>query len=118
MSSSSISLNRKSANTAPDIVEIIESYDYHDDKNIYYLEDTRYYRYAEKIQFMLSDREIIMTNMQEVPLTEDAFFIMSTSAAGTEAVQQECEIIATRGQYALVINKNHELMKRWGKNER
>ena len=114
----SISLNRKSANTAPDIVEIIESYDYHDDKNIYYLEDTRYYRYAEKIQFMLSDREIIMTNMQEVPLTEDAFFIMSTSAAGTEAVQQECEIIATRGQYALVINKNHELMKRWGKNER
>lgn len=110
-----VAVNVKNSNVAPEITKWIDLLDWKDDKNIYYFEDTEYYRYAESLQFMLPDKVITITSSSNVSLDEDAFFIMDTQYALSPHIQEKCEIIVKKNHFSLLINRNQELMERWDK---
>lgn len=83
------------------------------DKNVYYLEDTQNYRWAEGIQFMLQEKQVILTTSGEVSFDEDAFYIMNSSYAQNEAVQEKCEIIVEVENLALAVPKGQTLLERF-----
>ncbi len=108
-----VSVNAKNSKTTPAIAMWIDILDYNNDKNIYYLEDTEYYRYAENIQFMLPDKAVTLTGSAEVSFDEDAFFIMDTAFAKTPEIQEKCEMVVEKKQFSLLVSRNGELMERW-----
>ena len=111
-----VPVNKKNLNVVPQIAMWIDILDYDNTKNIYYLEDTEYFRYAENIQFMLPDKIITLTDSASVSYDEDAFFIMDTEFAKRPEIQEKCEIIVEKNQFSLLINKNQKLMERWNRN--
>ncbi len=83
------------------------------DKNVYYLEDTQNYRWAEGIQFMVQEKPVILTDTGAVSYEEDAFYIMNSSFAQNETVQEKCEIIVEAGNLALAVPKGQTLAERF-----
>lgn len=84
------------------------------DVPVYYLEDTLDYRWAEGMQFMMMDsRTVTLVKSADAPFDEDAFFIMHTDYAGSDAVREKCETVLEVGHWALVVNKEQELKAKW-----
>jgi len=106
-----ISRNEKQAVEMPTVARWINLLGW--DKNVYFLEDTQNYRWAEGIQFMVQEKPVLLSNTAEVPLEEDAFFIMNRSYAQSDVIQEKCEIIAQAGQLALAVPKGQTLAERF-----
>lgn len=106
-----VSRNEKQAKAMPTVSKWVNLLGW--DKNVYYLEDTQNYRWAEGIQFMLQDETIILTNTQEVTFEEDAFYIVNRNFVQNEIVQEKCTVIEETGQLALIVPKNQTLEERW-----
>ena len=64
---------------------------------------------------MLSDLPVTVTSMEEVPLEEDAFFVMKHYFWDGEGsvVPEKCETMMRLGGYVLAINKDQDLARRW-----
>ena len=85
-----------------------------EDEKIYYVLDWANERNAGALQYMLQDRPITVTNLSEIPLTEDAFYIIKDKLWwDVEAISENCEIIMWSRGYILLINKSQGLMDRW-----
>lgn len=108
-----ISRNEKQAKAMPTVSKWVNLLGW--DKNVYYLEDTQNYRWAEGIQFMLQDKTLIMTNTKAVTFEEDAFYIVNKSFVQSEIVQEKCQVIEETGQLALIVPKDQTLVQRWEK---
>lgn len=85
------------------------------DAPIYFAEDYLSYKQASVIQFMLQDREITMTHVYDMTFDEDAYYIINNRyLAEDPRVGEKCRTVVSVGSYALVVNKEQELGKRWG----
>ena len=78
---------------------------------VYFLEDTVHYRYAEGIQFMLQEQPVTLTDMENAPFEEDAFFIMGTEYTQTAVVAEQCEVIYASDVFSLLVNREGKLIK-------
>lgn len=84
------------------------------DLPVYYAEDYLSYKQASIIQFMLQDKEIIMTHIGDMNFDEDACFIINNRYLTEDSrVAEKCKTVVSVGSYALVINKEQEISKRW-----
>lgn len=108
-----ISRNEKQAVAMPSISREISVLGW--DKDIYFLEDTQNYRWAENIQFMLQDKPLKMTTSKEVTFGEDAFYIMNRSFLENEIVKEKCVVIVESGSLALVAPKGQTIEERFNK---
>lgn len=78
---------------------------------VYFLEDTVHYRYAEGIQFMLQEQPVTLTDMENAPFEEDAFFIMGTEYTQTAVVAEQCEVIYASDVFSLLVNREGKLIE-------
>lgn len=78
---------------------------------VYFLEDTVHYRYAEGIQFMLQEQPVTLTDMENAPFEEDAFFIMGTEYTQTAFVAEQCEVIYSSDVFSLLVNREGKLIE-------
>ncbi len=106
-----VSRNEKQAKAMPSVSKWITLLGW--DTNVYYLEDTQNYRWAEGIQFMVQAKAVILSNTKEVSFEEDAFYIMNRSFAENEIIKEKCVVIEETGQLALAVPKGKTLEQRW-----
>ncbi len=84
-----------------------------DGEKIYFANDWLSYKQASLIQFMLMDQVMEYTSFSQLSFDEDAVYIISGKMLGDPKVTEKCEIVLHVGSYAIVINRNQEIMKRW-----
>lgn len=85
-----------------------------DDEPVYFAEDYLSYRQAAVIQFMLQDKEITMTHIQDMTFEENACYIINNRYLTEDPrVAEKCSVVLQAGSYALVVNKEQEIGKRW-----
>lgn len=107
-----VARNEKQQGAMPSIVSWIELLDI--DAPIYFAEDYISYKQASVIQFMLQDKEISMTHLGDLSFEEDAYYIIHRRYLEEEPrVGEMCVTVVSAGSYALVVNKEQELGKRW-----
>ncbi len=84
-------------------------------EKVYYICDSGNDRNPGALQYMLSDLPVTVTSMEEVPLEEDAFFVMKHYFWDGEGsvVPEKCETMMRLGGYVLAINKDQDLARRW-----
>jgi len=88
------------------------------DEPVYFAEDDLSYRQAAVIQFMLRDKAITMTHISDMTFEEDACYIINSRYLEEDPrVQKRCKTVVSAGDYALVINKEQNINKRWEKYE-
>lgn len=81
---------------------------------VYYAEDYLSYKQASVIQFMLQNKPITMTHINDMSFDEDAFYIINNRYLfEAPRVAEKCNTVVSVGSYALVVNKEQELNKRW-----
>lgn len=103
--------NMKQSGALPDVAlwtDIIGS-----KADVYFINDSLSYKQASLLQFMLMDREVRLVPMAETDFGQDNIYIVNNSYLGEPAIAGNCEVVLTTGSYALVINKNQELVKTW-----
>lgn len=84
------------------------------DEPIYFAEDYLSYRQAEVIQFMLQDKEITMTHIQDMTFEENACYIINNRYLTDDPrIAEKCSVVLTIGSYALVVNKEQAVGERW-----
>ena len=84
------------------------------DAPVYFAEDYLSYKQASVIQFMLQDKEITMTHIYDMTFDEDAYYIINNRYLTEDPrVAEKCNTVVSAGSYALVINKEQELNRRW-----
>ena len=84
------------------------------DAPIYFAEDYLSYKQASVIQFMLQDKNITMTHIYDMTFDEDAYYIINNRYLGEDPrVAEKCNTVVSAGSYALVINKEQKINKRW-----
>ncbi len=84
------------------------------DEPIYFAEDSLSYRQAAVIQFMLQDKEITMTHIQDMTFEENACYIVNIKYLTEDSrISEKCSTVVVTGSYALVVNKEQEVGKRW-----
>ena len=104
--------NEKQMGAMPVVAAWIESLGV--DAPVYFAEDYLSARQAAVIQFMLQDREITMTHIYDMTFDEDAYYIINNRYLFEEPrVEENCKTVVSVGSYALVINKEQELSRRW-----
>lgn len=107
-----VARNQKQQGAMPVVVSWIENLG--DSFPIYFAEDYLSYKQASVIQFMLQDKEITMTHIYDMTFDEDAYYIINNRyLAEDPRVSEKCKTVVVTGNYALVINKEQELSKRW-----
>lgn len=82
-------------------------------EKIYLVKDGLYYRKAELIQFELMDKVVEYIPLSQINFDEDAIYIINNRRLQDPAVVEKCEVVCSIGSYAVVINRNQEIMKRW-----
>lgn len=81
---------------------------------VYFAPDYLSYKQASVIQFMLPENEITLKHMYDLSFDEDAFYIINNRYLTQDArVAEKCELVVDIGNYALVVNKEQELNRRW-----
>lgn len=83
------------------------------DDPVYFINDSLSYKQASLLQFMLMDREVQFVAMENMTFEEDAIYIVNNAYLDNAAIAENCETVMTAGSYALIINRNQEIMKRW-----
>lgn len=82
-------------------------------ETVYYITDSANQRNAGLLQYLVQERPVIVTNLEQTPFEEDAFYVMKQDYIDTEQVAENCELVMGSRGYLLLINKNGELMERW-----
>lgn len=82
-------------------------------ETVYYITDSANQRNAGLLQYLVQERPVIVTNLEQAPFTEDAFYVMKQDYIDTEQVAENCELVMGSSGYLLLINKNGQLMERW-----
>ncbi|MCI9033175.1 MAG: hypothetical protein HFJ08_03795 [Lachnospiraceae bacterium] len=95
---------------APDIASWIERLA--GENAVYFDQEGLYYRKAEMIQYMCEDKKIILEEFGDMDFHEDALFILNIDSLNADIIKVNCEVVCTKGSYALVINKYQDLMER------
>lgn len=85
---------------------------------IYFVSDGLSYKQAEVIQYICQEKEITFTDMSAVDFDEDAVYIINKRFLTDPVIAETCETVTAVGSYAVVINKNWEIMERWQKFQR
>ncbi len=101
--------NSRNTKNMPQIAWWVEALDPENGAKIYYLEDTQNYYWAEMLQFMLQDWQVVMISEKEAPYEEDAFFFADISHAGTDWMQERCVTVTTKGRFALMVSRGQKL---------
>ncbi|MBD5524274.1 MAG: hypothetical protein HDR04_07625 [Lachnospiraceae bacterium] len=105
--------NEKQAEPLPQFASWINVLGSGSKQRVYYILDSSNQRYAGALQYMLQDESVTAAWLSEVPFAEDAFYVVRQSYVDAEVVEDNCEVIMYSRGYALLINKNQELMEKW-----
>lgn len=84
-----------------------------DGETVYYITDSANQRNAGLLQYLVQERPVIVTNLEQAPFEEDAFYVMKQDYIDTEQVAQNCELVMGSSGYLLLINRNGKLMEEW-----
>ncbi|MCX4321808.1 MAG: hypothetical protein OSJ59_02470 [Lachnospiraceae bacterium] len=82
-------------------------------ETVYYIMDSANQRNAGLLQYLLQDRTVVVTNLEQTSFEEDAFYVMKQDYIDTERVADRCELVMGSRGYLLLINKNGKLMEAW-----
>lgn len=82
-------------------------------EKIYFAKDWMFYKKAELVQFALLDKVVEYTSFAQLNFDEDAVFIIHSHLLQDPQVIEKCEVVCVIATYAVVINKNQEIIKRW-----
>lgn len=105
--------NEKQAEPFPRFAAWINVLDTGEEHKVYYVLDAANQRNVGALQYMLQEKPVTVAWLADVPLAEDAFFIMKRSCIEAEAVARNFEKVAESSSYLLLINNSQELMERW-----
>ena len=105
------SRNMKQSGALPDVTAWINTIS--TESEVYFINDSLNYKQASLLQFMLMDREVSLVPMSEVDFERDEIYIVNNIYLGEPAIAEKCEVVMTAGSYALIINKNQDLVKTW-----
>lgn len=105
--------NEKQAQPFPSFAAWINVLDTGEKHKVYYVLDAANQRNVGALQYMLQEKPVTVAWLVDVPLTEDAFFVMKRDCSEAEAVVRNCVKVAESGSYLLFINNSQELMERW-----
>lgn len=83
------------------------------DKNIYFIGDSFSYKQASVIQFMLYEKTMVMTDLVNVNLDEDAVYILHDKYMSDSEISEKLAAVKQFGNYVVAINKNQDLMRKW-----
>lgn len=110
--------NSRNTLNMPHIAWWVEALDPECRAKVYYLEDTQNYYWAEMLQFMLQDRQVVMIPEKEAPYEEDAFFFTDRKYASTEWLQERCVTVTTKGRFALMVTRGQKLSEGYKPSDR
>lgn len=88
------------------------------DAPVYFVSDGLSYKQAEVIQYICQGKKITFTDLSTVDFDEDAVFIINNSFLTDTVIADKCEQVTNVGSYAVVINKNWNIMEKWQKFKR
>lgn len=103
--------NQKQSGAAPQIAEWVRRLS--GGENIYFITDGLSHRQGEILQYMMGPEKMILTDFGSTNFGEDAIFILNINLLETDIIKERCEIVDTKGSYALAINNEQGLMERW-----
>lgn len=103
--------NQKQSGAAPQIAEWVRRLS--SGENIYFITDGLSYRQAEILQYMMGSEKMILTEFGSANFGEDAMFILNINLLDTDIIKERCEVVDTKGSYALAVNNEQGLMERW-----
>ncbi|MFG6369885.1 MAG: hypothetical protein K1W16_15995 [Lachnospiraceae bacterium] len=103
--------NQKQSGAAPQIAEWTKRLS--GGENIYFINDWLSYRQGEILQYMIGPEKLHLTKFGKVDFDEDALFILNKKLLNDDIIKDKCEVVDTKGSYALVVNKNQKLADRW-----
>lgn len=103
--------NQKQSGAAPQIAEWVRRLS--GGENIYFITDGLSHRQGEILQYMMGPEKMILTDFGSTNFGEDAMFILNINLLDTDIIKERCEIVDTKGSYALAVNNEQSLMQRW-----
>lgn len=103
--------NQKQSGAAPQIAEWTKRLS--GGENIYFINDWLSYKQGEILQYMIGPEKLHLTKFGKVDFDEDALFILNKKLLNDDIIKDKCEVVDTKGSYALVVNKNQKLAERW-----
>ena len=56
---------------------------------------------------------MVLSDFGSTNFGEDALFILNIKLLDDDIIKENCEVVDTKGSYALVVNNSQELMERW-----
>lgn len=62
---------------------------------------------------MMGSEKMILTEFGSANFGEDAMFILNINLLDTDIIKERCEVVDTKGSYALAVNNEQGLMERW-----
>lgn len=107
------SRNIKQSGALPDIVSWINLLSSNEYDTIYFVKDSLSYKQASLLQFMLTDRVVEFVSMSDVDFDADALYVVNNQYLQESVITEKCETVRTVGSYALLINKDQGIMKKW-----
>lgn len=110
-----ISINHSQQKELPDIVAWIDRLS--QGETVYFLKDTRYYRWGLALQYYLFDREMVMDNYSNIPHgadkgKEDAFYVTGVAFGRDEEILKEYAAIADTGSFTLLAPRGGGIHQR------
>ena len=103
--------NVKQSGAAPQIAEWVHRLS--DGETIYFITDGLSNRQAEILQYMCGDEKMVLSDFGSTNFGEDALFILNIKLLDDDIIKENCEVVDTKGSYALVVNNSQKLMERW-----
>lgn len=103
--------NEKQSGAAPQIAEWVQRLN--DGGSIYFITEGLSNRQAEILQYMCGNEKLVLTEFGSADFDEDALFILNIKLLDDDIVKEKCEVVDTKGSYALTVNNSQSLMERW-----
>ena len=103
--------NVKQSGAAPQIAEWVHRLS--DGETIYFITNGLSNRQAEILQYMCGDEKMVLSDFGSTNFGEDALFILNINLLDDDIIKENCEVVDTKGSYALVVNNSQKLMERW-----
>lgn len=100
--------NEKQSGAAPRVAEWISRLS--DGGPIYFVRDGMSYRQAEILQYICGYDKIVMTEFGSTDFTQDAVFVLNINGLESDIVKENCEVVDAIASYAVVVNKNQNMM--------
>ena len=81
-------------------------------EKIYFLQDTKYYRWGLALQYDLFDKELIMANYEDISPDEEAFYVVGTAFGQKPEVAEKFSKIVETGQFTILVPRDGEIYGR------